>query len=101
ALRLRHLSSFPTRRSSDLPGNEARARRFAVTAGHDDAIAIARDVRQHIGEGEDRLAAGEGGGDFRIFLRQFGMLPDHDREACQTDRKSTRLNSSHSQISYA
>src|SRR2546430_12612974 len=30
-------------------------------------------------------------------LLRFGLMADHDR----TDRKSTRLNSSHSQISYA
>src|SRR2546430_5817622 len=44
-------------------------------------------------------AGGEGG--WRVGLRERAAV-DHERDpGCALDRKSTRLNSSHSQISYA
>src|SRR2546430_10199094 len=61
-------------------------------------------------EGEDRdLSASEGGGgfppppdeQFQTWIKGLeGMFPSRLR-SLQSDRKSTRLNSSHSQISYA
>src|SRR5206468_5909740 len=81
---LRDLHSFPTRRSSDLVAQ--RCRRGA--AGERVAAA---DVVQAAGRGRQRA-------------QQFadGVRPRaHDVFMAQEDRKSTRLNSSHDQISYA
>src|SRR5438270_4121973 len=68
----RDLHSFPTRRSSDLPGDFASPR-----GGLQES-----DVEPGVVRDENRGA---------------GELEEHR----QQDRKSTRLNSSHSQISYA
>src|SRR5438270_5802410 len=74
----RDLHSFPTRRSSDLEhaGASGRERRphLPVERARLDALAVAQSV-------EPELA--------------------HDERPVPGDRKSTRLNSSHSQISYA
>src|SRR5690606_41217888 len=75
----RHLHSFPTRRSSDL---ESRIRPTTMAA---------EDVLHDIGAismiGSDSQAMGRVG---ETIIRTW-----------QTDRKSTRLNSSHVKISYA
>src|SRR5690606_42080410 len=71
----RRLHSFPTRRSSDLPFfREDNA--SAPDGG--------RHQGRHAGDGARRQD------------RLLGVSP-----ACQQDRKSTRLNSSHVKISYA
>src|SRR5438270_1344179 len=72
---------FPTRRSSDLGGKHAHAE--AVDEQHDCEYRIAEvhGERLHVEEGRRRC--------------------DHPDGCKRPDRKSTRLNSSHSQISYA
>src|SRR5205085_10778891 len=72
----RDLHSFPTRRSSDLAAKDV----YRLFDGRCDAVARGRHV---VAEHE---VFGEG-------LARF--------ELRRLDRKSTRLNSSHSQISYA
>src|SRR5947207_11241063 len=62
--------SFPTRRSSDLPGQQA--------------VWLHGDFQGHVG-GEAVL----------------GVEDDEARRRLEEDRKSTRLNSSHTVISYA
>src|SRR5438270_9268234 len=74
----RDLHSFPTRRSSDL-------RRCAG--------ADRRVERRRIGGQDGKLVAND--------LVQRRTRPDAGLLVLQRDRKSTRLNSSHSQISYA
>src|SRR5205085_12086779 len=71
----RDLHSFPTRRSSDLDVERAATRRLA-------------------GAGYRSVWSGEGPGTREVFAH-FGD------QLASVDRKSTRLNSSHSQISYA
>src|SRR5205085_11980986 len=83
----RDLHSFPTRRSSDLalqPAREDLRRRHRQGRGEDARRALA--ARDRARQPGDPPARGD------------GELP---RRALQPDRKSTRLNSSHSQISYA
>src|SRR5690606_42089439 len=77
---LRHLHSFPTRRSSDL---------FDLLAVLQCRPAAPLDLRERGLE----LAAG-------LFDLADGAGLDAGREKA-TDRKSTRLNSSHVKISYA
>src|SRR5205085_11237989 len=82
----RDLHSFPTRRSSDLPRlqfpPEPRAPAHLVVPGHP-------PVRQRRAPPVEHL--------------QGQLVPgaEADRRRHPGDRKSTRLNSSHSQISYA
>src|SRR2546427_2226626 len=73
---------FPTRRSSDLrgPGQEQRHRAAVVVDG---------PLKIFVVLGRD------GGGSTG---RRIGRV---ERQELDADRKSTRLNSSHSQISYA
>src|SRR5206468_11685202 len=88
----RDLHSFPTRRSSDLPLLEVGANRRECghrLAGQDELENL--DVaglpgRHPIGRGRSVFQC-------RLRLRRTLQL--------QRDRKSTRLNSSHDQISYA
>src|SRR5947209_15121709 len=75
------LPSFPTRRSSDL---EADGREFG-----DFGVDF---IRRHL------LAAGEG--EFAIAPGAANS-PSPAARRCRLDRKSTRLNSSHANISYA
>src|SRR5436190_15350436 len=75
----RDLHSFPTRRSSDLSG-EAGAK------------ADRRAARQAQLRHRGRAEAGAGATDLRAHLRIVALAGD---------RKSTRLNSSHTVISYA
>src|SRR5699024_12401488 len=78
---LRSLPSFPTRRSSDL----------APAAPRGPAVPAARPrPALHPHRGERRAAP-----------RSAASLLQHARPAGGTDRKSTRLNSSHVSISYA
>src|SRR5438445_6552597 len=75
------LPSFPTRRSSDL------------RRSHRDALVGARAVR--------RPAALRDGERRRIRRRPAADRPAGRPRAARRDRKSTRLNSSHANISYA
>src|SRR5688572_32510608 len=83
--------SFPTRRSSDLILGFV-------------AAAAGRDPAPHLVEAA-RLSAELGLGRWRQdLLAQLGRgeaRPQFGETAIRADRKSTRLNSSHSQISYA
>src|SRR5205085_8735704 len=94
----RHLPPFPTRRSSDL-----RPRRLLVVLfltlrgrlGGDFVITAARD--RFAGRQVLRLA-------LRLDILGINaadQFPQGDGLGEVADRKSTRLNSSHSQISYA
>src|SRR5206468_5996219 len=82
----RHPHSFPTRRSSDL-GAERRAQRPAHHAG------IVGAHLPGLGEGHGMTGVGP-------EQRDRTSPRVGEREDVQ-DRKSTRLNSSHDQISYA
>src|SRR5206468_12456314 len=94
-----HLPPFPTRRSSDL---EPLTRLLADALGMEPAEC----------EALQRLLRAKTRGNPLFFtqllvdLRRSGLL-EFDRAAlawtwdAETDRKSTRLNSSHDQISYA
>src|SRR5205085_11210153 len=79
----RDLHSFPTRRSSDLYGRQ-EADAPEVDAEHGDAAA-----EEAVERAQHRSVAPERD-------REVGVVVDNPE-----DRKSTRLNSSHSQISYA
>src|SRR3712207_7864411 len=59
--------------------------------------------RQHGGRAGrlERQAADRGGGHLGQLLRPFRRLGHAVRRAADIDRKSTRLNSSHANISYA
>src|SRR5205085_4646218 len=82
----RHLHSFPTRRSSDLEVHD-HGRPVPVQPAQ-------RETQRPAAAGDGELA------DVRVHAREqlVGLLGPH---AEAEDRKSTRLNSSHSQISYA
>src|SRR5438309_11686101 len=71
-----HLHSFPTRRSSDLAAPIVRKTTRAGASVSHTGIASTSDT---------------------FFISYHGMAHTH----MDTDRKSTRLNSSHSSISYA
>src|SRR5205085_10641268 len=86
----RNLHSFPTRRSSDLIERE-------------EPDVLVCDVRLPDGSGVDftkevktKYPVIE-----IILLTAYGNIPDGVQAMKNGDRKSTRLNSSHSQISYA
>src|SRR5205085_4299851 len=83
--------SFPTRRSSDLarPVDGTRQTVHGILAARDAALPALRPRRATRTRGRD---LGE-----LLFARRRPRLLDERR----LDRKSTRLNSSHSQISYA
>src|SRR5690606_41736196 len=89
----RHLHSFPTRRSSDLRREEARATKEDVRGGDRGGAR-----RSPPGEGTRSALASRSGALPRVpsMARRGG-----DRERDEGDRKSTRLNSSHVKISYA
>src|SRR5204863_5035501 len=88
----RDLHSFPTRRSSDLAA-QARKPRQHRSRAVDKIVEDQRGVAR-AGERHDNMCADIAGaaGD------QDGGLPP---VKCREDRKSTRLNSSHVEISYA
>src|SRR5205085_11969358 len=90
---LRDLLSFPTRRSSDLLAGVSR---IASSAGDlvltDDAFAPAPRYRDSAETSID---------DARAAQHQPVRRPSAGQALQGRDRKSTRLNSSHSQISYA
>src|SRR5205085_11702384 len=75
----RHLHSFPTRRSSDLPAQAHQNQNTRGTHSFARCCANAHRRNSKAGKRKHSVSAIETG----------------------TDRKSTRLNSSHSQISYA
>src|SRR5205807_4569208 len=93
-LALRHLPSFPTRRSSDLPFDHARCNFFKgiKCLGLDWAFIVERLPERVHHTAQQRLAHGNG----KKSAGRFGPRGEHAR-----DRKSTRLNSSHLVISYA
>src|SRR5206468_11314875 len=86
--------SSPTRRSSDLI-NVARRRRIQAVPGELDTIEHEALLAAHVLR-EGHAAA------VRKLLRLAIDADRHGRMRCRLqDRKSTRLNSSHDQISYA
>src|SRR5947209_16392221 len=84
-----HLQSLPTRRSSDL------------AAGH----VVRADPREQLNDAEqaacDRGRAVAEEHRNRVLLGGEAALGGEGRPACLRERKSTRLNSSHANISYA
>src|SRR5206468_12734267 len=92
---LRALHYFPTRRSSDLP-RRAQPDRFRETEidHFDVAVRPDHDVSglQVTMNNSSSVSGHQGRGN---------LASDIDRKAQAKDRKSTRLNSSHDQISYA
>src|SRR5207245_11491277 len=86
---IRHLHSFPTRRSSDLVRNV----QVLADRGHQRLATLAP---QSLGHVEHEIGAGE-----CDLLREGLIGLQSDDTAEETDRKSTRLNSSHGSISYA
>src|SRR5205085_9597476 len=91
----RNLPSFPTRRSSDLACEDILHRQLGV-----DPMPETQALRAEMFEPSTAmvLAGGHPANDY-----QTASLPacDTDQKLTTADRKSTRLNSSHSQISYA
>src|SRR5690606_41266556 len=87
------LSSFPTRRSSDLGILNAfksfRVFFTGIRASLEGLQAVNHDGQQHLLS--DAIDSG---------LQEWAILEKHLEEAV-SDRKSTRLNSSHVKISYA
>src|SRR5690606_29948666 len=71
-----------------------------VAAAH---IGVARACRQRVGAAVDEGPIDEGAGELLEGPGLAGArsVADRDRGAAHTDRKSTRLNSSHVKISYA
>src|SRR5206468_12017444 len=86
-----HLHSFPTRRSSDLHRLSEPAQRMLVAA----AI-VGRDFDVPLLEAFGELSGHELRDALEEATRGHFLVP-----AAREDRKSTRLNSSHDQISYA
>src|SRR5688572_32108467 len=83
----RNLHSFPTRRSSDLgaAGPMSGFDSIVIGAGVNGLVAAATLAR-----------AGD-----RVLVLEAGETIGAEGALAELDRKSTRLNSSHSQISYA
>src|SRR5436190_18607146 len=81
----RYLPSFPTRRSSDLFGGGTVRKNMAMLK-----MLEARGCRQHVRVGDKRR--------LKVERRH---IADRPGEQHAEDRKSTRLNSSHTVISYA
>src|SRR5688572_32051149 len=83
---------FPTRRSSDLAARPPGKAKPSVPVGNDDILrSDAAEPVAHTGF----LGIDAGRIAFRVARRRSLVASEHQ------DRKSTRLNSSHSQISYA
>src|SRR5690606_39596124 len=97
----RHLDSFPTRRSSDLAVHEGNARAQVLADTLDRATGTFlnedRSPGRKLGTIDNR------GSHFYLALYWAQELAgqSEDAELAATDRKSTRLNSSHVKISYA
>src|SRR5206468_11236842 len=98
---LQDLHSFPTRRSSDLTRDKVIRREFRINEGDAfNALMVKRS--------QDRIQSlGYFGDKFEIKQTE-GSAPDRvilganvEEKPTGQDRKSTRLNSSHDQISYA
>src|SRR5207302_11216020 len=93
------LPSFPTRRSSDLRANllaklASGESPFPGVVGFDESVLPA--LERGILAGHDLILLGERGQAKTRLVRHLVNLMD-----AETDRKSTRLNSSHVKISYA
>src|SRR5690349_22554991 len=89
-----NLHSFPTRRSSDLLKKAAEA----IERHLDRAEAQPFAAAENAGAARDGLGlARHGKADRAAEIQPIGTLVERD----QQDRKSTRLNSSHVEISYA
>src|SRR5206468_10607489 len=89
------LHSFPTRRSSDL----ARAHEVLEKELGD---VVPRDGER--GRALEAMVALGAGGERDVFEEGQNLNrgdPEPDQDGHERDRKSTRLNSSHDQISYA
>src|SRR5205085_11317919 len=88
------LPSFPTRRSSDLAhpnGVEVVGRHHAhLRVGRDGGLRVPFDPKRIIRPSREREQVGD----------PYRLDPGDGAQSLE-DRKSTRLNSSHSQISYA
>src|SRR5205085_12236025 len=89
------LLSFPTRRSSDLRISAASIEIVAMVGGQARPLTL---------KAVGNSATGETVGDTALFEADADWLKTtavFDAVVTRIDRKSTRLNSSHSQISYA
>src|SRR5688572_32660041 len=91
---LRDLHSFPTRRSSDLAATGLRGPCVTVATACSSSAKVFAQAARLIAAGLCDAAL-VGGIDTLCGSEIFGF------NSLQLDRKSTRLNSSHSQISYA
>src|SRR5206468_11378101 len=96
-----HLHSFPTRRSSDLDKLIEHDPTLNIDSPKQWKVlpkALARDEMEAILSGSH--PASDRQRDEAIALRNRAMLEVFYAGALRVDRKSTRLNSSHDQISY-
>src|SRR5690606_41561698 len=91
------LTSFPTRRSSDLQQEADRQSRLHRSSGGED-VAPAAAIPLPARAGPPSAPPCATGARHREFLP---AAPGISPRALPTDRKSTRLNSSHVKISYA
>src|SRR5690606_42069973 len=85
-----HLPSFPTRRSSDLPGPVVQANA---------ALDYLQEHAADFGGDMSRIFIGGDSAGAQIASQLSAVLSNS--ELATSDRKSTRLNSSHVKISYA
>src|SRR5207249_10375795 len=86
-----HLHSFPTRRSSDLLGDSQLTLQLQRYVGHSSTIGKRWTIAGTLTMTGSKIDG---------TLRVSGDI-DGGTETIATDRKSTRLNSSHVSISYA
>src|SRR5205085_12092442 len=96
----RALPSFPTRRSSDLVVGEAEVQHAVALVDDEEAHLVQLDLVRTL---QVQQAARRGDHEVGVLqARDLHLVRHaaHDVGDAQ-DRKSTRLNSSHSQISYA
>src|SRR5206468_4564967 len=94
----RVVRSFPTRRSSDLHSRDHRSDRpQALLAVATDAQGLPLHLEVLRGNRGDTTTQGL----LSTLRRRFGIREAVFVDAETADRKSTRLNSSHDQISYA
>src|SRR5206468_11858462 len=95
----RDLHSFPTRRSSDLRGQpvEPELNRVLAIYLQKDPVADGPALRTYVSAIKGMVEAGSSSADVAGYLRHA----ERELGIVDQDRKSTRLNSSHDQISYA
>src|SRR5205085_6567061 len=95
----RYLHSFPTRRSSDL---EVLPAQVAIVDAQGTIVWVNQAWSEFTSKHEEESSAFQVGGEFLAAAQSLTSTEGtSESQLLGGDRKSTRLNSSHSQISYA